>query len=152
MLSLSVRMENHHEESYIKVALSATLHCLLGCGLGDVIGMSIGIMIGFSYYKSIGLGIIFGFVLGYLLGILPITKNGIDLKKATKIVLATEFFSILFMEIGEAVVEILSPGMRRMGPLHLGYWFGLGVILFVGFCAALPVNFYLVGKGVRHQH
>lgn len=142
----------HHKESHIKIALSATTHCLLGCGIGDVIGMSLGLFIGLSYYSSIFMGIIFGSILGYAFGILPLIRRGIEFQKATKIVITTELFSIIFMELGEAITEVLSPGMRKNGPLHESYWMGLVFVLLVGFLAALPVNLLLVRKGVRHQH
>lgn len=145
-------MNHTHSEPYIKLALSATLHCLTGCGLGDVIGMTIGLTIGFSYYESIFTGIIFGSILGYIFGIFPLLKRQIDLQKATKIVLTTELISIVFMELGEAITEVFSPGMRKAGPLHESYWIGLLFVLLVGFLAALPVNLFLVRKGIRHQH
>ena len=35
--------ESGHTKEKLKLATSATLHCLLGCGIGEVLGLAIGI-------------------------------------------------------------------------------------------------------------
>jgi hypothetical protein len=32
------------------------------------------------------------------------------------------------------------------------FWLGMGLALIAGYLAAFPVNFYLIGKGIRHVH
>lgn len=147
-------MENMHvhKTSNFNLAVSATAHCLTGCGLGEVSGFFIGTVLGLSYLTSIVVGILAGFIFGYILGILPLLRANITLKHATHIVFATEFLSFVVMEIGEVLIEIFFPGMKRAGLKNLTYWIGLSVALATGFIAAFPVNFILVSRGVRHQH
>jgi len=142
----------HHHSSNLKLAFSATNHCLLGCGLGEIMGVILGTILGLSYYASIAVGIILGFIFGYLLGILPLLKANMTILKATKIVIATEFLSILVMETAEALTEVNFPGMSTASISDLIFWIGLTASLSIGFIAAFPVNLYLVNKGVRHNH
>lgn len=145
-------MDHQHHNSNLKLAFSATMHCLLGCGLGEVFGVILGAILGLSYLASIGVGIILGFVFGYLLGILPLIRANMTLLKATKIVIATEFLSIFVMETAEVLTEINFPGMSSANLNDLVFWIGLATALAVGFIAAFPVNLYLVNKGIRHNH
>lgn len=142
--------ENH--KSHNKLAFEATTHCLIGCGLGDILGFVIGTAISFSYYNSIVLGILLGFVLGFALGLWPLIKAKMKFTHALRVVIATEFFSILVMEAAETAMELLYPGMKKLGIVHIQYWIGLSFTLLAGFIVAYPVNLFLVKRGVRHQH
>jgi len=144
----------HHENrlSNKKLALQATLHCLMGCGIGDILGVIIGTIFGLPYVTRIILGVIFGFIFGFLLSVVPLLKANISFAQAAKIVLTTEVLSILAMEAAEAGTELIFPGMRRMGLLHIQYWIGLLTALVAGFVVAFPVNYLLVKKGIRHHH
>ncbi|HKC14705.1 MAG TPA: DUF4396 domain-containing protein [Patescibacteria group bacterium] len=140
------------DQSDFKLAISATTHCLLGCGLGEVSGFVVGTIFGLTYLTNIFLGIAAGLFFGFLFGMMPLLKAGMHLSHVFKIVLTTEFLSIIAMEIGEAGIELTFPGMKKVGILHLTYWLGLLVSLGVGFLASFPVNLFLVRRGVRHQH
>jgi hypothetical protein len=145
-------MNMEHDKPNTKLAFQATLHCLTGCGLGDIFGFVIGTALGLSYYSSVIFGIFLGFILGFGLGILPLLRAKMTFKDAMKVVIATEFFSILVMETAETIIELIFPGMKKLGLIHIQYWIGLGIALFAGFIAAYPVNLYLVKQGVRHHH
>lgn len=143
---------NENHKSHKKLAFEATTHCLIGCGLGDILGFIIGTAISLSYYNSIVVGIILGFVLGFALGLWPLIKAEMKFTHAIRVVIATEFFSILVMEAAETAMELLYPGMKKLGLTHIQYWIGLSFTLFAGFIVAYPVNLFLVKRGVRHQH
>jgi hypothetical protein len=151
-------MENHlhkhpvDQKSNTLLAFEATTHCLLGCGLGDILGFILGTALGITYYSSIALGILLGFVLGLALGLYPLLKANMKFTHSLKIVISTEFFSILTMEAAETIMELIFPGMKKMGLSHIQYWIGLMVTLISGFLAAYPVNLFLVKRGVRHHH
>lgn len=150
-------MENHEhmhhkESSNQKLAFQATSHCLIGCGLGDVLGFILGTALGFTYYSSIILGITLGFFLGFALGLYPLLKANMKFTHSLRIIISTEFFSILTMETAETIMELGFPGMKKLGLMHFQYWVGLFATLIAGFLAAYPVNLYLVKKGVRHHH
>ena len=49
----------------LKMATSATLHCLLGCGIGEVVGLAIGIALALSNVATIVLAVTLGFVFGF---------------------------------------------------------------------------------------
>jgi len=157
-------MENHQhshnhqhgqqniEPSQAKLAFSATLHCLLGCGIGEVVGIIIGTFFGMSNVNTLILAVILGFVFGFVLGVRPLLKAGFDFKTAFKTVFIAEGLSIAVMEGTEVLVEIYTPGVMEAGLTHWIFWVGMLLAMTAGFMAAYPINYYLVGKGVRHQH
>ena len=153
-------MNNHHShhhieeknENHVRLAFSATLHCLLGCGLGEIAGMIIGTALGMDNVSRIILAIVLGFVFGFILGIIPLMKNGFPFMKAFKIILIAEGLSIAFMEAAEVLTEIYTPGVMQAGLTDWIFWAGMLFALFIGFIAAFPINILLVKRGIRHQH
>ncbi len=144
----------HHDThvSNRKLAAQTTLHCLLGCGVGDILGVIIGTFLGLPYVTRIVVGVIFGFIFGFIFSAIPLLKANTSFANAAKIILTTETLSILAMEAAEAGTELLFPGMRRMGLVHIQYWIGLFTALAAGFVVAFPVNYALVKRGIRHHH
>ena len=155
---------HHHEHSHhtpapiisrnenMKLAISATLHCLLGCGIGEVVGMVIATYFGFSMINSMVLAIILGFVFGFGLGIIPLIRKGISFSQSIKIVLVAEGLSIAIMEAFEVLTQFFIPGVMEAKLSDGIFWFGMIAGLIVGFIAALPVNYFMIKRGVRHQH
>ncbi len=147
---------NEHKQgdsqSNFKLAGTATLHCLLGCGLGEVLGMVIGIGLMLDNITTIILAVVLGFVLGFVLGIRPLLKAEIPFRKAFRIVLMAEGLSILVMETAEVLIQVYTPGVMESGLADPIFWMGMLLALVAGFIAAFPVNLYLIGKGVSHQH
>lgn len=144
-----VKAEN---KSSFNLAISATLHCLLGCGIGEVVGMIIGTYLGWSMMSTMILAIILGFIFGFALGIIPLLRKGFGVKEAFKIVFAAEFLSIAVMEAFEVGTQIAIPGVMEAQLTDGIFWLGMLAALFVGFIAALPVNYYMIRRGVRHLH
>lgn len=147
----------HHEAQAIppsraKLAFSATLHCLLGCGIGEVIGIIIGTALLWTNVNTLILAVALGFVFGFILGIRPYLKAGFNLKKAFKIVLIAEGLSIAVMETAEVLVEVYTPGVMAAGLASWVFWAGMLLALTAGFIAAYPVNYILIGRGIRHMH
>jgi hypothetical protein len=145
-------MEHETHLSNKQLAIQATLHCLTGCGVGDILGVIVGTFFNLPYGTRIIAGVIFGFIFGFLFSAIPLLKAKIPFVAASKIILTTELLSILSMETAEAGTELVFPGMRRMGLVHIQYWIGLLIALVAGFIVAFPVNYLLVKKGVRHHH
>tara|TARA_Y100000310_G_C20616942_1_gene781134 strand:+ start:676 stop:1161 length:486 start_codon:yes stop_codon:yes gene_type:complete len=145
---------HHHEESesYGRLAASATFHCLMGCGLGEVIGMMIGKALLLSNTQTLVLAVLFGFVMGFILGMKPLLKAKLPFAHAIKQVLMAEGLSILVMETAEVLVEVYTPGVMEAGFTDGIFWLGMGFALVAGFCAAYPVNFVMVKRGIRHIH
>ena len=135
-----------------KLAASATLHCLLGCGLGEVVGIIIGKSLGLSSVQTIILAVSLGFVFGFGLGLIPLLRAGFQFRGAVRQVLIAEGLSIAVIEATEVLVELNVPGVMSSGLSSPVFWLGMGLALAAGFVAAWPVNYWLVGKGIRHTH
>lgn len=160
-------MENSHSEHYqhhhshhqlpktenrFALAVSATLHCLLGCGIGEVMGIIIANFIGLNMLNSMILAVVLGFVAGFALGMYPLLKAGFGFRQALRMVFIAEGLSIVVMETFEVLTQAYVPGVMEAGLTSGIFWLGMLLSLIAGFVAALPVNYYLIGLGIRHQH
>ena len=143
---------NKKAPSQLRLATSATAHCLLGCGLGEVVGVIIGVALGLSTVTTIVLAVILGFVFGFALGLIPLIRADFGFRWAVKQVLVAEGLSIAVMETAEVLVEVYTPGVMAAGLSAPIFWLGMSLALAAGFAAAFPVNYILVGKGIRHHH
>jgi hypothetical protein len=148
-------MDHEHakpELSRTRLATSATVHCLAGCGIGEVVGVVIGVALALSRTVTIMLAVSLGFVFGFALGMIPLLRAGYTPQWAFKQVLVAEGLSIAVMETAEVLVEIYTPGVMDSGLSSPLFWGGMLLALTAGFAAAYPVNYWLIGKGVRHRH
>ena len=140
------------QEGRVRLATSATAHCLAGCGVGEVVGVIIGVAMGLTRVTTILLAVSLGFVFGFALGLIPLFRAGYTTRAAFKQVLIAEGLSIAVMEATEVLVEVYTPGVMSSGLSSPIFWLGMGLALLAGFTAAWPVNYWLVGKGIRHVH
>ena len=138
--------------SQLSLAHSATWHCLMGCGLGEVLGIIIGTALGFSNVNTIILALVLGFVFGFVFGMRPLLRAGFDFSRAMRQVFVAESLSIVVMEATQVLVQVFTPGVMEAGLLSWIFWLGMGLALVAGYIAAFPVNYILVGKGIRHVH
>ena len=138
--------------SQLSLAHSATWHCLMGCGLGEVLGIIIGTALGFSNVNTIILALVLGFVFGFVFGMRPLLRAGFDFSRAMRQVFVAESLSIVVMEATQVLVQVFTPGVMEAGLLSWIFWLGMGLALVAGYIAAFPVNYVLVGKGIRHVH
>ena len=67
-------------------------------------------------------------------------------------VFIAETLSIVVMEATQVLVQVFTPGVMQAGLLSWIFWLGMGLALVAGYIAAFPVNYVLVGKGIRHVH
>jgi len=138
--------------SQLSLAHSATLHCLLGCGIGEVVGIIIGTALGLSNLITIVLALVLGFVFGFIFGMRPLLRAGFDFSRALRQVFIAETLSIVVMEATQVLVQVHTPGVMDAGLSSWVFWLGMGLALAAGYVAAFPVNYILVGKGIRHIH
>ena len=136
----------------LKLAISATLHCLLGCGIGEVVGMIIATHFEMTMTGSMILAILLGFVFGFALGVIPLLRKGFTFSNALKIVLVAEGLSIAVMEAFELLTQLFIPGVMEATLTDGIFWLGMAAGLVVGFIAALPVNYYMIKRGIGHRH
>lgn len=133
-----------------KLAVVATLHCLSGCAIGEVLGTVIGSGLNWSNWATECLAIPLAFMFGYLMTMRPLLSGGMDLKRSTRVALASDTMSIATMEIVDTAVILLIPGALAAGPGKLLFWWSLALALFVAFIFATPVNRYLIARGKGH--
>ena len=138
--------------SHLRLSHSATLHCLLGCGIGEVVGVIIGTALALSNIRTLVLAVILGFIFGFALGMRPLLRAGFDFSRALRQVFIVESLSIAVMETAEVLVQVYTPGVMDAGLSSGIFWLGMGFALVAGYAAAFPVNYLLVGKGIRHIH
>ncbi len=136
----------------LRLTTSTTVHCLLGCGLGEIAGMVIGTGLGLSNFKTIVIAVLLGFFFGFLLGIVPLLRAGFSFRRALRQVFIAESLSIAVMETAEVLVQVYTPGVMEAGLSSAIFWIGMGLALIAGFIAAWPINYFLIGRGIRHQH
>ncbi len=139
-----------------KVAVQATLHCLTGCATGEILGSVIGSGLNWSNMATALLAIVLAFLFGYGFTMRPLIAHGIGLKRATRLALASDTFSIVTMELVDTIIILTIPGALAAGPSTLLFWASLTVALAIAFVCAVPVNRYLIGRGkghaVLHEH
>jgi len=138
--------------SRLRLAHSTTWHCLLGCGIGEVVGVIIGTALLLSTTRTLVLAVVLGFVFGFALGMRPLLRAGFDFSRALRQVFIAESLSIAVMETAEVLVQVYTPGVMEAGLSSGIFWLGMGFALVAGYAAAFPVNYILVGKGIRHAH
>jgi hypothetical protein len=145
-------MNEKKDENVFVLALSATLHCLIGCGIGEVVGMIIGTALNMSMIDTIILSVMLGFVAGLALGVVPLLRANFTFRNALKTVIIAEGLSIAVMEAFEVLTQWMIPGVMEAHLTDWIFWAGMLAALVVGFIAALPVNYIMIKRGVRHQH
>jgi putative flippase GtrA len=148
----NMEMDKRKEENIFILALSATLHCLIGCGIGEVLGMIIGTALNMKMIDTTILSVILGFAAGLSLGVTPLLRAKFTLRNAVKTVLLAEGLSIAVMEAFEVITQWMIPGVMEAHLTDWIFWVGMLAALIVGFVAALPVNYIMIKRGVRHQH
>ncbi len=102
--------------SHLKLAHSATLHCLIGCGIGEVIGVIIGTALGLSNVITLILAVVLGFVFGFIFGMWPLLRAGFEFSRALRQVFIAETLSIVVMEATEVLVQVYTPGVMDGSP------------------------------------
>jgi hypothetical protein len=136
--------------SMVRLALSATLHCLTGCGIGEVLGLLLGTAFGWSDVATIVLAIVLAFVFGYGLTLRPLRAGGVDLARAAKMAFAADTLSITLMEIIDNAIILVIPGAMAAGLADPLFWGSLAFALAVAFAATFPLNLWLIRRGRGH--
>ncbi len=134
----------------LRMAASATLHCLIGCAVGEMIGVTIGTHANFSVGNTIILASALSFLSGYAFSTVPLVRHGLKFWPALKLVFVADTVSILAMTIADNSAMVLIPGAFDKDLAHATYWLSRIASLLVAFAVAWPVNYYLLTKGKGH--
>ena len=133
-----------------RLALSATLHCLTGCAIGEILGLVIGTALGWGDVPTIALAVALAFLFGYAFTFVPLIRGGMAAGAAVGIALVADTLSITVMEIVDNAIILAVPGAMEAGLDSLLFWGSLALALAVAFCAAYPVNRWLIARGKGH--
>jgi hypothetical protein len=133
-----------------RVASRATAHCLTGCAIGEVLGMVIGTAAGWANTPTVALSVVLAFLFGYALTMLLVLRVGLPLRRAVRIALAADTLSIAVMELVDNTVMVAVPGAMDAGLANGLFWAALAFSLAVAFVVALPVNYWMLGRGKGH--
>lgn len=131
-------------------AVSATLHCLTGCAIGEVLGLVLATWWGWSNGPSIVLAVVLAFVFGYALTMGPVLRTGLGLRDAAGVALAADTVSISTMEVVDNAIVLAVPGAMAAGLLDGLFWGSLVVSLLIAFVVTVPVNKWLIDRGLGH--
>ena len=133
-----------------RTAMSATLHCLTGCAIGEVLGMVIGTALGFSNTTTIILAVVLAFFFGYALTVRPVLRANVPFAAAVRVALAADTVSITVMEIIDNAIMVAIPGAMDAGLGSPLFWGSLAFSLAVAFAVTVPVNRWLISRGMGH--
>jgi Domain of unknown function (DUF4396) len=143
----------HHgaaTQSINQTAFRATVHCLTGCAIGEVLGLVIGTALGWSDAATIALAVVLAFFFGYALTVGPLLRGGLGLRSAIRLALIGDTISITVMEVTDNAVVLAVPGAMDAGVTDFLFWGTLAFALAVAFVVTLPVNRWLIGRGLGH--
>jgi hypothetical protein len=141
---------NEGRHSSWAMATTATVHCLTGCAIGEVLGMVLGTSFGLHNAATVVLSIALAFVFGYGLTMRAVLRTGLGFNQALKVALAADTVSITVMEIIDNAVIVAVPGAMDAGLTSLLFWGTLVFSLAVAFLVTVPVNKWMIGRGLGH--
>src|SRR5438552_9937877 len=144
------RARHHEEPTIAHPAVQAALPCVAGCGIGEVLGLGGATLLGLGNLVSVVLGIVLAYVFGYGLTLVPLLRTGMPFVRASGVTLAAETLSITTMEIVDNAVVLAVPGAMDAGLADILFWASLAISLALAFVAALPVNRWLIARGLGH--
>ena len=132
------------------VAVSATLHCLTGCAIGEVLGMVLATWWGWPTWPSVALAVVLAFFFGYALTMSSVLRAGLAFGTAVKVALAADTVSIAVMEVVDNAIMVSVPGAMHAGLANWVFWSALAFSLVVAFVVTVPVNKWMIGRGLGH--
>jgi hypothetical protein len=135
-----------------RVAAHATLHCLIGCCIGELAGLMIGVSLGLGVAPTITLAVALAFISGYSLAVWSVMRGGLTFKGALKAVWLGELVSITVMEIAMNLADYYMGGMHAGSVFTTTFWLAFAAAVPAGYIAALPVNYWLIGKELKKCH
>ena len=137
-------------DTLTRQAITHTRHCLTGCGIGEVLGMAIG-----QNWHNVAqtvLAVVLAFLIGYGLTFWGAKRKDMSTDEAIKLALAVDTVSIISMEIIDNLSEWLIPGAINAKLDQFLFWWSLGLSLAIAFVITVPVNRFVMSKGVGHHH
>jgi len=136
--------------SLTQQAIAATRHCLTGCAIGEVLGMVVTSGFRLGTVAAIVVSIVLAFVFGYALTLRGLLRSGTPLRHAARLTLAADTVSIATMELSDNAFILIVPGAVTAGLNTWLFWVSLATSLVVAFVVTVPVNRWLIQRGLGH--
>lgn len=138
-----------------KQGLGSTIHCVAGDATGIVVAAAITAALGLPMWIDLIIEYIGGFSFGLLIFQALFMKDmmGGSYLQAVRKTIFPEWVSMNFMMTGmfpTMVILMMGRDMRAMEPNQLVFWGAMSAAVFVGLVAAIPINVWLVAKGLKH--
>ena len=90
------------------------------------------------------------FFFGYLLTMTSVLRAGLAFGAAVQVALAADTVSIAVMEVVDNAVMVGVPGALNAGLGNWIFWASLVFSLAVAFVVTVPVNRWMIGRGLGH--
>jgi hypothetical protein len=114
--------------------------------------MAIGEALSWTNLWQTVLAIVLAFFFGYLLTFYGALRKGMAKKAAVKTALTTDTISITSMETVDNAFIWLVPGAIYATLGNVLFWWSLAASLAIAFVVTVPVNRYLIARGIGHDH
>jgi hypothetical protein len=114
--------------------------------------MAIGEVLSWPNIWQTVLAIALAFFFGYLLTFIGARRKGMAKKAAVKTALTTDTISITSMETVDNAFIWLVPGAIYATLSDGLFWWSLAASLAVAFVVTVPVNRFLISRGIGHGH
>lgn len=142
----------HAGGSNLRMAASATLHCLTGCAIGEFAGLAIGVSLGLGAWPTMLLATVLAYISGYTLGLVPLVRSGHSWGQAWRLIWLGETVSIAVMEVAMNFTDYHVGGVTAASVFSWPFWLGFAAAVPAGFVAALPVNWWLLKRNLKSCH
>ena len=133
--------------------LGSTMHCVAGDGVGILVGAAIGGLLGVRGGADVVLEYVLGFGFGWSIfqSLFMRSMSGSYLR-ALRATFLAEFLSMnclmAAMLAAAAALRMKLPGADA--PASPRFWFVLSLALLAGFIVAVPINSWMVRRGLKH--
>jgi len=112
--------------------------------------MVVSTALGLGSAASVVLSIVLAFVFGYSLTLAPVLRAGVGFRRALAVAFAADTVSITSMELMDNAFILAVPGAINAGLTTALFWISLVVSLAVAFVVTVPVNRWLIARGLGH--
>lgn len=137
-----------------KQAIGSTVHCAAGDATGIIIAATVTGLLGLPMW----LDMINEYVAGYIVGLFVFqalfmrSMMGGSYMKNLRESFVPETLSMNAIMAGmiPAMGILMTADMRAMYPQSPRFWFVMSVATIIGFVIAIPINWFLVSRGLKH--
>jgi len=133
--------------------VGSTMHCVAGDGIGILAAAVITSHIGLPMWAEVLCEYALGFLFGWSVFQALFMKSMFgSYRNSLRNTFMAELLSMNAVMGGMTAVMVpwMTSDMLLMSPAGPGFWFVMSIALCAGFVVALPVNWWLVGHGLKH--